>query len=96
MTDAIQVSKLRQCLVDQTQAALTLEEAFYLGTVGGGGFFGKVGSFEQGYELDALVIDDQNLAPPFALSVRERLERVVYLSDDRNILAKYVRGKRLF
>jgi guanine deaminase len=96
MTDAIQVSKLRQCLVDQTQAALTLEEAFYLGTVGGGAFFGKAGSFEPGYELDALIIDDQNLTPPFALSVQERLERVVYLSDDRNILAKYVRGKRLF
>jgi guanine deaminase len=95
MTDAIQVSKLRQCLVNRDEKALTLEEAFYLGTAGGGAFFGKAGSFEPGYELDALVIDDASLAAPFPLTVRERLERVVYLSDDRHIKAKYVRGKRI-
>ncbi len=34
---------------------------FFLGTKGGGSFFGKVGSFEEGYEFDGLVIDDANL-----------------------------------
>jgi guanine deaminase len=110
MSDAIQVSKLRRTLLGETAKALSLEEAFYLGTVGGGAFFGKVnsglgrndgfapdppgasGSFEPGYDFDALVIDDSELAASSPLSIPERLERVVYLSDDRHIQAKYVRG----
>jgi len=116
MSDAIQASKLRRALLGETEAALTLEEAFYMGTAGGGAFFadaaqcgagsvaanagdnsshdfpGASGSFEPGYDFDALVIDDSSLAAPFPLSVRDRLERVVYLSDDRHIRAKYVRG----
>jgi guanine deaminase len=96
MTDAIQVSKLRRPLLGENNSALSLEEAFYLGTAGGGAFFGKTGSFESGYEFDALVIDDSDLAAPFELSIRERLERVVYLSEDRHISAKYVQGEELF
>jgi guanine deaminase len=111
MTDAIQVSKLRKPLLGETNPALSLEEAFYLGTAGGGAFFGKAagataansapafgaaGSFEAGYDFDALVIDDADLAAPFELSIRERLERVMYLSGDRHIQAKYVQGKELF
>ncbi|MDR0601122.1 MAG: amidohydrolase family protein [Treponema sp.] len=91
MTDAIQVSKLRHMLFAPGEAPLSMEEAFYLGTAGGGAFFGS-GSFEDGCELDALVMDDSDLAAPFPLSLRDRLERVIYLSDDRNITAKYVRG----
>ncbi|MDR0376834.1 MAG: amidohydrolase family protein [Spirochaetaceae bacterium] len=103
MSDAIQVSKLRRVLTSEDggvgDAHLTLEEAFFLGTAGGGAFFGKTGapgSFAPGYDFDALVLNDANLAAPFELSIRERLERVVYMSDDRNIAAKYVRGKSLF
>lgn len=92
MADAVQVSKLRWRLVDQDLAPLTVEEAFYLGTVGGGSFFGKVGSFASGYEFDAVVIDDGTLRPPFEPTVEERLARVIYLSDDRNVCRKYVRG----
>lgn len=33
-------------------------EALYLGTKGGGSFFGQVGSFEEGYEFDAVVLND--------------------------------------
>lgn len=96
MSDAIQVSKLRWRLVDETEAPLTLAEAFYLGTVGGGSFFGKVGRFDPGWEMDAIVIDDSDLAAPYSLTLEERLARVVYLSDDRNIRAKYARGQELF
>ncbi len=95
MSDAVQVSKLRWRLVDQGEKALSLEEAFYLGTKGGGEFFGRVGSFEKGYELDALVIDDLDLLPPFEPTLAERLARVVYLSDDRAIARKFVRGKEI-
>lgn len=96
MADAIQASKLRWRLVDGTQKPLTAEEAFYLGTMGGGAFFGKVGSFEKGYEFDALVLDDGSLRHPQPLGARDRLERFIYLSDERNIQAKYVSGVQIF
>ena len=95
MSDAIQASKLRWRLTDDSLAPLTVSEAFYLGTKGGGAFFGKVGSFEAGYEFDALVIDDAGLPHPQPLTPAERLERVVYLSDDRHISGKYVAGARV-
>lgn len=96
MIEAIQLSKLRWRLVDQSKRPLTVEEAFYLGTIGGGSFFGKVGSFEEGYELDAVVLDDTTLPYPQELTVAERLERMIYLSDERHVVGKFVRGKHLF
>lgn len=96
MADAIQVSKLRWRLVDDSRKPLTLEETFYLATVGGGAFFGKVGSFQKGYEFDAVILDDTNLAHPQKLTSKQRLERLVYLSDDRNITGKYVSGNKIF
>lgn len=92
MSDAVQVSKLHWRLVNADEPALTLAEAFYLATCGGGALFGKVGKFEDGYEFDAIVLDDKALAAPFPLTAEERLARVVYLSDDRQMVAKYVRG----
>jgi guanine deaminase len=100
MSDAIQVSKLRQALVSPAEKALTLEEAFYLGSAGGGSFFGKLkntevgpaGSFEAGWDFDALIIDDGAFTFLVKRNLRDRLERVVYLSDRRNIIEKYVRG----
>ena len=78
VADAIQVSKLRWRLVDDTLKPLSLEEAFYMATMGGGAFFGKVGSFLEGYEFDALILDDSSSsAIRSTLSARERLERLV-------------------
>ena len=57
IADAIQVSKLRWRLVDDSQKPLSLEEAFYMATMGGGAFFGKVGTFAEGYEFDALILE---------------------------------------
>ncbi len=96
MTHAIQASKLRWRLQDQSVASLTFETAFYLATRGGGAFFGNVGAFEPGWELDAVVLDDANLDHPQLLTARDRLERIAYLGDDRNIHAKFVDGTRLF
>ena len=95
MADAIQVSKLYWRLVDSSVKPLTLEEAFYMGTEGGGSFFGKVGNFKKNYEFDAVVLDDSNIRTPLKLSAKDRLERLVYLSDDRNITSKYVAGKKV-
>lgn len=95
MTDAIQCSKLRWRLVDDSLSALTLPEALYLATKGGGEFFGKVGSFEPGYEFDAIVMDDSDLPTTRRCTLSERLERVVWLSDGLPS-AKYAAGRRLF
>lgn len=96
MALAIQYSKLRWRLYDQTVAPLTIEEVFYMATKGGGEFFGKVGSFEEGYEFDAVVLDDSTLKHPQEMNVRERLERLIYLAEDKNIVAKFVNGKKFF
>ena len=95
MADAIQASKLRWRLVDQSLAPLTVREAFYLGTLGGGAFFGKVGSFAPGYEFDALVIDDARYTPQGRMELETRLERTVYLSDERDIRHKFVQGRKI-
>lgn len=96
MAMAIQCSKLRWRLVDQSLAPLSVEEAFFLATKGGGEFFGNVGSFEKGYEFDAVVLDDSSVKHPQALGVKERLERLIYLAEDGNLVAKFVNGKKLF
>lgn len=96
MAHAIQASKLRWRLKDDSLKPLTVPEVFYMATKGGGEFFGKVGSFEEGYELDAVVLDDSRLEHPQDLTIQQRLERMIYFSDDREIYAKYVAGEKLF
>ena len=92
---AIQASKLRWRLQDQSVPILTFERAFYMATAGGGEFFGKVGAFREGYEADIVVMDDAALDHPQELSVRARLERLVYLADERCIREKYVAGEKI-
>ena len=96
MAETIQVSKLRARLFDNGLKPVTMEEAFFMGTKGGGSFFGKVGSFEEGYEVDAIVLDESRIPHPQDLTIKERLERFIYLSGDDWVLHKYVKGCRLF
>lgn len=94
MADAIKASKLRWVYVDKEESPLTVSEVFYLATVGGGSFFGKAGSFEKGYEFDAVVIDDSNLSDT-EMSLYERLERLIYMAEESRIIRKYVRGQQV-
>ncbi len=96
MTMAIQCSKLRWRLYDQEVKPLTIEEAFFMATKGGGAFFGKVGSFEENYEFDAVILDDASIKHPQKLEVRERLERLLYLAQDNHIVAKFIDGRKVF
>ena len=82
--------------MDDSLKPLSLEEAFYMATMGGGAFFGKVGTFAEGYEFDALILDDSKLRHPQPLTARERLERLIYLSDDSCITGKYISGNKIF
>ena len=95
MAYAVQASKLRWRLLDQDVKPLSFERAFYLATMGGGAFFGKVGTFEDGYAADAVVLDDSELEHPQPLSVRDRMERMLYLADERAVRAKYVQGRKV-
>lgn len=96
MADAVAVSKLRWRLVDQELSPLSTQEALWLATVGGGSFFGKVGSFAEGYELDALVLDDSGIRTPRELSVWERVERYVYLAEEGGrVSRKFVAGREV-
>ena len=90
MVFAIQVSKAVYQR-DHSKPFLTLSEAFWLATKSAGRFFGRVGSFEHGYEFDALVIDDSDLNHD-NYSLLQRLERYVYLGDDRQIIHRFCRG----
>ena len=94
MADAIKASKLRWVYVDKEESPLTVSEVFYLATVGGGSFFGKAGSFEKGYEFDAVVIDDSNLSDT-EMSLYERLERLIYMAEESRIIRKYVKGQQV-
>ncbi len=98
ITKTIEVSKLYWRCVDQKYKALNFNEAFYLATMAGGKFFGDVGTFKEGYEFDALVLDDSSLKTTLDLSILERLERAIYLSLDLKggVKHKYVRGRKIF
>ena len=94
--DTVQVSKLYWRLVDKRCKPLSFEEAFYLATLGGGEFFGKVGSFDPGYEFDAVVLDDHDLCLKNDLTVEQRVQRDVYLTADQTcICGKFVRGRQI-
>ena len=96
ITDTIQVSKMYFRMVDASVKPLVFPEAFYLATKGGGAFFGKVGSFEEGYEFDAVVLDDSVLLHPQTLNLAERMERAVYLGlDEKKITAKFAAGRKI-
>ena len=92
MVYAIQMSKLHYQR-NHARSFLTLSEAFWMATKSAGSFFGRVGSFEPGYEFDALVIDDRKLLIDADYSLLDRLERFVYLGDDRLIEARYCHGR---
>ena len=90
---AIQVSKMHYQL-DHSKAFLTLSEVFWIATKSAGSFFGNVGSFEPGYDFDALVIDDAVLYPA-EYSLQHRLERFIYVGDDRQIVHRFCRGQEI-
>lgn len=96
VTDAIQVSKLYWRYRDPEAKPLMFREALYMATKGGGSFFGKAGSFEEGYAFDALVLDDSSEPAAHPLTVRDRLERAFYQELDKTgIVMKFTDGVRI-
>ena len=93
MVYAIQVSKMYY-QQNHDRKFLSLSEAFWIATKSAGSFFGQVGSFEPGYDFDALVIDDSDLNHD-NYSLLHRLERYIYLGDDRQIVHRFCCGKEI-
>ena len=94
--DTITTSKIGNCLYESEYYNVTIEEALYLATLGGGKFFGKVGSFEPGFEFDAVVLNERDIPTVLMseLDLLERFERYIYRSHT-NVYAKFVAGKKI-
>ena len=90
---AVQFSKLKE-FFEEGNKRLVFANAFHMATAEGGRAFGKVGKLEKGYAFNALVIgglqDKGTTITPI-----EELERFCYIGDDRNILVRYLRGKKI-
>jgi len=89
----IQLSKLVS-MEQPEYKSLSFCEAYYMGTVVGGSFFGLVGKLEKDYQMDCLVIDDPDLYKEL-YSLEDRLEKFVYTGDDRWISRRYIAGKQV-
>lgn len=96
ITSAIRTSNAKRMESGDTIAALTVAEAYYLGATAGAKYFGFGDGFAAGDEFHAIVLDDSGLPKPKRpLSVAERFERLLYLGDDRSIVATFA-GRQLF
>lgn len=90
----LQMAKMKWVHSNHRDMFLSLSEAFYLATKSGGSFFGKVGSFEPGYAFDALVVDDSQLNFD-NYTLQHRLERYIYLGDDRHLTHRFCQGQEI-
>ena len=91
---AVQLSKLKEFYEPECSRTITFENAFWMATKKGGSAFGKVGSLEDGYRFNAIVIDGVE-DEGFPMPAKERLERFCYSGDDRNIVARFIDGVKI-
>ncbi len=90
ITCAIQCSKMRH-VINPEERILKESEAFYLATKLNGRFFGNVGSFEEGYLFDALIIKDPDHLMD-ELTPLEQLQRFLYCGGPDSIIGRYLEG----
>ena len=93
MAEAIKVSKLRYVLCRKKDRCLTISEVLHMAT--NADFFGEKAGFLPGAPFHAVLLDDSHLVNTDALSLADRLERMMYLSDERKITAVWARGKKI-
>jgi len=94
IVEAIKMSKVNH-MIHRDSDVLSFSEAFYLATKGGGSYFGNVGSFEKGYELDLLVIKPDDLSVSRGINCLEQLQRFVYAGHHDMIIESYCKGEKL-
>ena len=94
---AIQLSKVINHGGRNNYKRLTAKEALYIGTLGGASYFGKAGSFMEGYDADILVIDDVKGDPSsMKFGIEDRLERLMYNASESFLVAKYIDGRKVY
>lgn len=97
LTMAIRMSKQRWIETEGRDDFLRFHEAVYLATTAGASYFGATPGFRAGEKLHAQVLTDALLCPTLqTLTLPERLERLLYDADTRNVLAVYSEGVRRF
>jgi guanine deaminase len=81
---------------------LSWRESLYLMTQGGADALSigdRVGTFEVGKEFDAISVDHTVKNSPYDLfdmdTTTSKLEKFLFIGDDRNIMDVYVQGKRI-
>ena len=94
-TEAIRTSKRNWLDTQKREAFLTTAEAFYLITSAGQQYFGEGPGFQKGDRLHALAISDSACTHIPGLTLTQRLERLMYLTEARHILARYSDGRRV-
>ena len=94
ITASIRASKVK-CM-ETGMPFLTVPEGYYLGTTAGHRYFGAGEGFAAGDALHAVVVDESRFPEPARpLSLSERLERALYLMDDRDLRAVYSEGRKV-
>lgn len=85
---------------DFCQGPMPLETLFYLATLGGADVCNiahRVGSLEVGKEFDAILFNCDNTNPNLYIEeddgLEEKLEKILFCGDDRNIASVFVRGR---
>lgn len=103
MKQAFVVSNARQTMSQGRDAALSVEEGFFLATLGGAqvcGLDDRIGNFAVGKDFDALEIHTEDLEVPGVMTPVEEedstfviFEKFLMTGDDRNIVKVYVNGR---
>ena len=104
MRHALIASFAREASTDGAERGLTLEEVFYLATVGGAqvaGWGDEVGNFEAGKQFDAVLVDVRDerggVNAPMEDTDTPKLmfDKFVMTGDDRNVTQVFVRGRKV-
>lgn len=104
MRHALVASFSREAHHEDKPKGLTLEEVFWMATMGGAQVVGlgdQVGNFEVGKQFDAVVVDmrsERNGVNAPLLDEddpRTMFDKFVMTADDRNIASVFVRGKNI-
>ncbi|KPM35435.1 putative guanine deaminase [Neonectria ditissima] len=104
MRHALVASFSREAASAGREKGLTLDEVFYLATMGGARVMGmddKIGSFSVGKEFDAVVVDMNAATGGVNAPVEEEdeirtiFDKFLMTGDDRNMTQVFVRGRKV-
>jgi guanine deaminase len=102
MRQAMIASHAREVMSKGQDKGLTIDEVFYLATLGGAevcGLDDKIGNFEVGKEFDGLIIGSHGkergimTMTEFEDDLKTVFEKFIMTGDDRNIVNVYVQGR---